>query len=117
MVEISFKEHFEKVIELHQIANERALKIAGDELARRLEDLNGEQARIAKIQETYIPRQVGEPRFEGLEKTVRLLETKQAIVDSKAAAWLVWVGLFFTAASFFLSILGVTITMYVVFLK
>lgn len=39
-------------------------------------------------------------RFDALDKVIRILETKQAIVDSKAASWLVWVGLFFTGASF-----------------
>lgn len=63
-------------------------------------------------------------QLHALEKIVKALETKQAIVDSKASAWLVWVGLFFTAASFlfsfmgiFLSVIGTLITIYVIFIQ
>lgn len=56
------------------------------------------------------------PEFVALEKAVRVLETKQAIVDSKASAWLVWVGLFFTGASFFFSLIGIILALYNSFL-
>ena len=56
-------------------------------------------------------------KFVALDKVIRMLETKQAIVDSKAASWLVWVGLFFTGASFFFSLMGLLISLYVVFVK
>lgn len=56
-------------------------------------------------------------KFDAIENILDELKTYKAITESKASAWLVWVGLFFTGASFFFSIAGLSITVYVAFFK
>jgi len=52
-----------------------------------------------------------------VENILAILQTKQAVVDSKASTWLVWVGLFFTGAAFFFGLISVTVSLYNAFLK
>jgi lipid II:glycine glycyltransferase (peptidoglycan interpeptide bridge formation enzyme) len=82
---VGLKEYFEKLIELEKDNNDKALKIATVELARRLEALNGEAGRLNKMQETYYPRQVAEPRFEQIEKEIKELIIFKAIAANKAS--------------------------------
>lgn len=49
-------------------ARDKALDLQSSEYRRRLNDLNGEQARIAKSQETYISREV----FENFARDYRI---------------------------------------------
>lgn len=68
-MEITLKEHIEKILALEKENNDKALKLATTELARRLEALNGEAGRLNKMQETYYPRQVAEPGLDQIENT------------------------------------------------
>ena len=54
-------------------------------------------------------------KFESIDKSLDELNTYKAIAESKAATWLVWVGLFFTGASFFFSIIGLILSLYATF--
>jgi len=56
-------------------------------------------------------------QLEALEKVVEELKIYKAIAESKAESWLVWLGLFFTGASFFFGIISIAISVYVVFFQ
>lgn len=113
-MEITLKEYFEKVIEAEKDSQDKALKIATVELARRLEALNGEAGRLNKMQETYYPRQVAEPRLDQIEKEIRELQIFKAVLDNKASKDSVnriqimsIVGLLLSAVSLILRLFGI----------
>ncbi len=51
-------------------------------------------------------------QVDALEKVVEELKIYKAIAESKAEGWLVWLGLFFTGASFFFSLIGIAVAIY-----
>lgn len=104
--EISLKEYFENILALEKQNNEKALKLATAELARRLEALNGEAGRLNKMQETYYPRQVAEPRLEQIEKELRELQIFKAIAVSKASRDSVIISMVLGATSMLLAVVN-----------
>lgn len=55
-----------------------ALRIQTDELERRLDDLNGEAGRLREMQAHYVSRELHDGKAGELEKSIRLLETREA---------------------------------------
>lgn len=109
-----------EAINIAAAAMKEAVKVASENDEKWRQNANEWRGAMEDREERFQQK----PEFVALEKAVRVLETKQAIVDSKASTWLVWVGLFFTGASFFfsfigimLSVIGTLVTLYVVFLK
>jgi len=86
-------------------------------MEKRLDGMNEFREALREQSQKSPTRIEVDNRFDVFDKVIRKLETSQAIVDSKAASWLVWVGLFFTGASFFFSLIGLLISLYVVFVK
>lgn len=60
---------------------------------------------------------VTKEQFDALEKIVEELKIYKAIAESKAESWLVWLGLFFTGASFFFSLIGIAMAIYSTFFR
>jgi len=86
-------------------------------MEKRLDSMN-EFRDALKDQSSKSPSRIEiDTKFQAFEKVLKMLETKQAIVDSKAESWLVWIGLFFTGASFLFSCIGVLVSLFVVFFK
>ena len=82
---VSLKEHFEKLFEAmekrHDADQEKsdiALKLAASELARRLDDLNGEAGRFREMQSNYMPRETAEAKYAEYEKRIAVLENAQS---------------------------------------
>jgi hypothetical protein len=106
---VPLKEYFEKMIALAKEAGSDALKIASDELARRLDALNGEAGRLANMQETYYPRQVAEPRLDQLAKDIRELQLSKAMLDGKASQTSFYIALVISLIGMLLSFCGLLI--------
>ena len=124
MEKISIKEYYdailaerEKQVNYALAAAKEAVTLAEKNSEKWRSNANEWRSAMDDREVTFLHKQEFLLYKENVDKSIKVLETKQAIVDSKAASWLVWVGLFFTGASFFFSVIGLLITLYVVFLK
>jgi len=113
MESVSLKEYIDAMLSDLRAGIEQA-RITID---KRLDSMNAFRDALKDQSQQYPTRAEVDARLASIDKSIRMLETAQAIVDSKAAAWLVWVGLFFTGASFFFSLIGLVISLYIVFIK
>lgn len=103
---VDLREYFEMMIAAAKESSEKALIIARDELARRLDTLNGEAGRLSKMQETYYPRQVAEPAIEQIQKDVNDLQLTRALLDGKANQNSFYVTLFFSVVGLLVGFCG-----------
>ena len=77
----ALKELLEAKIE----ALEQARVLQANEYARRLENLNGEAARLKEMQSTYMPRETYDARHEELVNRIRCLEAFKDNLSGKIA--------------------------------
>jgi hypothetical protein len=98
--EIHLKEYFEKLL----IERDKAIERAQVSMEKRLDAMN-EIRDALRDQAARSPTRVEvDARLDAIDRAIDELKTYKAIAESKASSWLVWVGLFFTGAAFFISI-------------
>ena len=78
---VDLKYYIEKLLD----EKEKALILQSKELSRRLDALNGEAARLATMQRTYIPREVADTRICSLEDKLDALESWKDRQEGKAS--------------------------------
>jgi hypothetical protein len=124
MTIVSLKEYFDRVMLEKDKALQAALASAKEAVT--IAEANSEKwrananewrAAMSDRDKLYMLKSEFTTYKEATEKILDELRTYKAIAESKASSWLVWVGLFFTGAGFFFSLIGLLISFYVVFIK
>lgn len=106
----SLKEYIDDKLAHVKEANKDALTIFTTEVQRRLGELNGEAARLAKMQETYYPRQVAEPRHAQHDKDIKDLQLDRALLAGKASQNSFLIVLFFSVIGLLTSLCGLALS-------
>ena len=73
-------------IDRQDSAHQRALEISAKEIERRLEHLNGEAARMSKLQDSLASRELTEQRFGQIEHAIRVLTAE--VSEQRGKLWL-----------------------------
>ena len=108
---VTLREYFERIIAHNEETQDKALVIARDELARRLETLNNETSRIKEILASTMPRELAEQRFETLEKEHSEFRIFKAIVDSKASQKGLTIAYIFSAINVLFAVVNLLLTL------
>ena len=100
--EIALREYVDKLFEL----KDQALNLSSAELSRRLDILNGEAGRLRTMQETYLPREVADSRFEQLLGEVSDLKLYKARMEGMASQTSVIIAYVISTIGILLGIIG-----------
>lgn len=82
--DITLREYIEKVIELKFKAYDDALDLQAKEYSRRLEQLNGEAAKLKDMQATYVSREVYDAKVKELDTLLSELKISKEVLAAKA---------------------------------
>jgi len=84
-----------KHLETKFTSSEIAVKIAGDNLQRELEKLNELRQEVVKDRSMFITVSLFDSKIDAIHKDVQELKERQTATETRAATWMVAIGIFF----------------------